>query len=44
MIQKADRFFLALGAGSCDFRFKAGGEPLRVAELYPDRIRLADAD
>jgi hypothetical protein len=34
---------IALGADCCDFRFKAHGEPLRLAERYPDAIRsLAD--
>ncbi len=31
---------IALGAQHCDFRYQAGGEPLRVAEQYPDRIRV----
>lgn len=31
---------IALGATHCDFRFRDGGEPLRLAEQYPDRIRL----
>lgn len=31
---------IALGAGHCDFRYKAGGEPLRLAGQYPDRIRV----
>lgn len=30
---------IALGAHRCDFRYHAGGEPLRVSEQYPDRIR-----
>lgn len=30
---------IALGADRCDFRFKAHGEPLRLAEQYPDAIR-----
>jgi hypothetical protein len=30
---------IALGAHRCDFRYKAGGEPLRLAEQYPDQIR-----
>ncbi len=33
---------IALGADHCDFRFKQGGEPLRLVERYSDRIRLAD--
>ena len=32
---------IALGATHCDFRYEAGGEPLRLAEQYPERIRLA---
>jgi hypothetical protein len=31
---------IALGASQCDFRFRQGGKPLRVAEQYPDQIRL----
>lgn len=31
---------IALGATQCDFRFQDGGEPLRLAAQYPDRIRL----
>ena len=34
---------IALGADCCDFRFKSGGEPTRLAEQYPDAIR-ADRD
>ena len=34
---------IALGASHCDFRFRDGGEPLRLAEQFPDRIRLGDA-
>jgi len=30
---------IALGAHQCDFRYKSGGEPLRLVEQYPDRIR-----
>jgi hypothetical protein len=33
---------IALGAHRCDFRYKAGGEPLRLADQYPDRIRSGD--
>lgn len=33
---------LALGAHRCDFRYRAGGEPLPLAPQYPERIRLAD--
>lgn len=31
---------IALGAAQCDFRYHRGGEPLRVADNYQDRIRL----
>lgn len=31
---------IALGAHQCDFRYKRGGEPLRVAEQYPQRIHI----
>ena len=31
---------IALGAHRCDFRYKRGGEPLRLAAQYPDRIKL----
>ena len=31
---------IALGAHRCDFRYNRGGEPLRVSEQYPDRIRI----
>ncbi len=30
---------IALGAHRCDFRYKAGGEPLRLAEQYPEKIQ-----
>jgi hypothetical protein len=30
---------IGLGADRCDFRFKAGGNPLRLVEQYPDRIK-----
>lgn len=30
---------IALGSTHCDFRFKSGGEPLRLADQYPDRVR-----
>lgn len=35
---------IALGAPRCDFRYEEGGAPLRVAEQYPDRIRVLAAD
>ena len=31
---------IALGAHQCDFRYKAGGEPERVAEAFPDKIKF----
>lgn len=31
---------IALGAHHCDFRFHDGGEPLRVADRYPEKIRV----
>lgn len=31
---------IALGAHQCDFRYKDGGEPRRVAEQYPERIQI----
>lgn len=31
---------LALGAPHCDFRYTRGGEPQRLAEQYPERIRF----
>ena len=34
---------IALGARRCDFRFRYGGDPLTVAEQFPDRIRLIEA-
>jgi len=33
---------IALGAHQCDFRYKSGGEPLRLVEQFPDRIRDPD--
>jgi hypothetical protein len=30
---------IALGAHCCDFRYKPGGEPLRLVEQYPEQIR-----
>lgn len=35
---------LALGAQHCDFRYKRGGQPLRLAAQYADRIRFSKAD
>lgn len=34
---------IALGAHHCDFRYKSGGEPLRLVEQYPDRIHFDEA-
>jgi hypothetical protein len=34
---------IALGASRCDFRFRQGGDPLRLVDQYPDRIRLTDS-
>jgi hypothetical protein len=31
---------IALGAKHCDFRFRPEGDPLRLVEQYPDRIRV----
>lgn len=35
---------LALGASHCDFRYRAGGAPLTLADQYPERIRLVALD
>jgi len=35
---------IALGASHCDFRYRAGGEPRRLAAQYPDRIRIEGVD
>ena len=35
---------IALGAHHCDFRYKAGGEPLTLASQYKDQIRLTDLE
>jgi hypothetical protein len=35
---------IALGAHQCDFRYKAGGEPRRVAEAFPDKIKFVHSD
>ena len=32
---------IAVGAHQCDFRYKRGAEPQRLAEQYPDRIRVS---
>jgi hypothetical protein len=31
---------IGLGAHHCDFRYKRGGEPLRLADQYPEKIRV----
>ena len=31
---------IALGASHCDFRYQAGGDPRRVADDYPEQIRV----
>ena len=31
---------IAVGASHCDFRFQAGGVPVRIIEQYPDKVRL----
>lgn len=33
---------IALGAQQCDFRYKRGGLPRRLAEQYPDLIRIGE--
>lgn len=33
---------IALGASRCDFLFRPGGEPMRLAEQYPDQIRTEE--
>ena len=33
---------IALGAHQCDFRYKRGGEPMRLVDRYPDQIRLVE--
>lgn len=35
---------IALGAHQCDFVYKHGGEPQRLAELYPDKIHFHRED
>ncbi len=34
---------IALGAHHCDFRYKAGGEPLPLAPQYPEKIRSGES-
>ncbi|MBF0548306.1 MAG: L-2-amino-thiazoline-4-carboxylic acid hydrolase [Candidatus Riflebacteria bacterium] len=31
---------IAVGASQCDFRFKQGGNPLKLADQYPNQIRI----
>ena len=33
---------IALGAHECDFRYQSGGDAQRLAQLYPDRIRVVE--
>ena len=33
---------IALGAHRCDFRYKKGGEPLRLASQFPEKIRTGE--
>ena len=33
---------IAVGAHQCDFVYQRGGEPLHLADLYPERIRVVD--
>jgi len=35
---------IALGAHQCDFRYKSGGEPLRLVEQFSERIRDRQKD
>lgn len=35
---------IAVGAKQCDFRYKRGGEPKRLADLYPDKIHFTPID
>ena len=35
---------IALGAHRCDFRYKQGGRPQRLAAQYPERVQLADPE
>ena len=35
---------IATGARRCDFRYKRGGEPLRIAEKFPEQIRTGESD
>lgn len=35
---------LAVGAQHCDFRYARGGEPQRLAEQYPERIRFVQIE
>lgn len=35
---------IALGAQHCDFRYQRGGQPQRLAEQYPELIRISGQD
>jgi len=35
---------IATGARRCDFRYKRGGEPQRIAEQHPDQIQMEKPD
>ncbi len=35
---------IALGAEQCDFRYKHGGDPARLAKLYPEKIHFPHED
>ena len=35
---------IALGAHQCDFRYRAGGEPLTLASQYSEEVRLVDIE
>lgn len=35
---------LALGASHCDFRYRRGGQPNRLAEQYPEQIRFVQIE
>ena len=34
---------IAVGAAQCDFRYERGGEPQRMADQYPNKIRIRAA-
>ena len=35
---------IAVGAHLCDFRYKRGAEPQRLATQHPDKIRVVERD